>query len=152
MHEVQCKTVNRLRIHSFDRPLMTSLPVERTPPTTQCDLENQFVYRLRSSHGPSPTDTLLVSTSRVTRRFYISEMSSDTDSLVDSAESKAQSSANAKATKDYRFFRSFSVKVDNWPLRKAEQLWRRLRDHKLAGLSPGEFWMLIVLHKPSTSY
>lgn len=36
--------------------------------------------------------------------------------------------------RDYKFFRSFSVKVDNWPIRKAEQLWRRLRDHRLAGL------------------
>ncbi|KAJ4436188.1 hypothetical protein ANN_18818 [Periplaneta americana] len=36
--------------------------------------------------------------------------------------------------KDYKFFRSFSAKVEGWPLRKAEQLWRRLRERKIAGL------------------
>lgn len=69
-------------------------------------------------------------------------MSSDTDSIVESVESgsdgtnaaSGQCAANAK-TKDYKFFRSFSVKVDSWPMRKAEQLWRRLRDHRLAGWS-----------------
>lgn len=36
--------------------------------------------------------------------------------------------------KEYKFFRSLSVKVnDNWPLRKAEQLWRQMRAHKIAG-------------------
>lgn len=36
--------------------------------------------------------------------------------------------------KEYKFFRSLSVKVnDNWPVRKAEQLWRQLRAHKIAG-------------------
>jgi len=35
--------------------------------------------------------------------------------------------------KDYKFFRSFSAKVEGWPLRKAEQLWRRLRERKIAG-------------------
>lgn len=66
-------------------------------------------------------------------------MSSDTDSIVESVESggtNAQSSAtNTKTTKDYKFFRSLSVKVDSWPVRKAEQLWRRLRDNRLAGWS-----------------
>lgn len=38
--------------------------------------------------------------------------------------------------KEYKFFRSLSVKVnDNWPVRKAEQLWRQLRAHKIAGWS-----------------
>jgi len=35
--------------------------------------------------------------------------------------------------KDFKFFRSFSAKVEGWPLRKAEQLWRRLRERKIAG-------------------
>lgn len=35
--------------------------------------------------------------------------------------------------KEYKFFRSLSVKVnDNWPVRKAEQLWRQMRAHKIA--------------------
>lgn len=45
------------------------------------------------------------------------------------------SSIMSENTRDYRFFRSFSVKVDNWPMRKAEYLWHRLRKHRLAGLS-----------------
>lgn len=36
--------------------------------------------------------------------------------------------------RDYKFFRSLSVKVnDNWTVRKAEQLWRQMRTHKIAG-------------------
>lgn len=39
--------------------------------------------------------------------------------------------------KEYKFFRSLSVKVnDNWPVRKAEQLWRQMRNHKIAGIMP----------------
>lgn len=37
--------------------------------------------------------------------------------------------------KEYRFFRSFSAKVEsNWPMKKAEQFWRRLREKKIAGI------------------
>ena len=36
--------------------------------------------------------------------------------------------------KDYKFFRSFSAKVENWPMRKAEAFWRRMREKKIAGL------------------
>ncbi|KAL7287782.1 hypothetical protein TKK_0018161 [Trichogramma kaykai] len=35
--------------------------------------------------------------------------------------------------KEYKFFRSFSAKVENWPMRKAEALWRRMREKKIAG-------------------
>lgn len=35
--------------------------------------------------------------------------------------------------KEYKFFRSFSAKVENWPVRKAEALWRRMREKKIAG-------------------
>lgn len=47
--------------------------------------------------------------------------------------------------REYKFFRSLSVKVnDNWPVRKAEQLWRQMRAHKIAGL-----WLLSAcLHAP----
>jgi len=38
--------------------------------------------------------------------------------------------------KEYKFFRSLSVKVnDNWPVRKAEQLWKLMRTTKIAGLA-----------------
>ncbi|XP_043581086.1 uncharacterized protein LOC122567056 [Bombus pyrosoma] len=37
--------------------------------------------------------------------------------------------------KEYKFFRSFSAKVENWPMRKAEALWRRMRERKIAGSS-----------------
>lgn len=37
--------------------------------------------------------------------------------------------------KEYKFFRSFSAKVENWPMRKAEALWRRMREKKIAGRS-----------------
>lgn len=80
----------------------------------------------------------------------ITDMSSDTDSIVESVDSvctNSQSSvinAATKPTKDsYKFFRSFSVKVDSWPMRKAEQLWRKLRDHRLAGLPC--LWMHVPL-------
>ena len=36
--------------------------------------------------------------------------------------------------KDYKFFRSFSTKVEGWPMRKAEQLWRKMRERKIAGI------------------
>ncbi|GBP22080.1 hypothetical protein EVAR_94119_1 [Eumeta japonica] len=40
--------------------------------------------------------------------------------------------------KEYKFFRSFSAKVENWPMRKAEQLWRKMRERKIAviGFTP----------------
>nr|XP_022901316.1 rho GTPase-activating protein 7 isoform X2 [Onthophagus taurus] len=41
--------------------------------------------------------------------------------------------------KQYKFFRSLSVKVnDNWPVRKAEQIWRQLRAHKIAEIEATE--------------
>ncbi|XP_044256960.1 rho GTPase-activating protein 7 isoform X2 [Tribolium madens] len=41
--------------------------------------------------------------------------------------------------KEYKFFRSLSVKVnDNWPVRKAEQLWRQMRNHKIAEIEAAE--------------
>jgi len=35
--------------------------------------------------------------------------------------------------KEYKFFRSFSSRVEGWSLGKAEKLWRRLREKKIAG-------------------
>ncbi|XP_077301215.1 rhoGTPase activating protein isoform X3 [Arctopsyche grandis] len=40
--------------------------------------------------------------------------------------------------KEYKFFRSFSAKVENWPMRKAEQLWRRMRERKIAEIEASE--------------
>ena len=37
--------------------------------------------------------------------------------------------------KEYKFFRSFSAKVEKWPMRKAEALWRRMRERKIAGMN-----------------
>ena len=36
--------------------------------------------------------------------------------------------------KEYRFFRSFSTKIENWSQRKAEALWRKMREKKIAGI------------------
>lgn len=36
--------------------------------------------------------------------------------------------------KEYRFFRSFSTKIENWPMRKAEAIWRKMRERKIAGM------------------
>ena len=41
--------------------------------------------------------------------------------------------------KEYKFFRSFSAKVENWPMRKAEALWRRMRERKIAGIVKFKF-------------
>lgn len=42
--------------------------------------------------------------------------------------------AEVPEVKDYKFFRSFSAKVESgWPMRKAEQFWRRLREKRIAG-------------------
>lgn len=35
--------------------------------------------------------------------------------------------------REYKFFRSFSQKFENWPKRKAEALWRKMRERKIAG-------------------
>lgn len=35
--------------------------------------------------------------------------------------------------KEYRFFRSFSTKIENWSMRKAEAIWRKMRERKIAG-------------------
>ncbi|XP_055384687.1 rho GTPase-activating protein 7 isoform X2 [Condylostylus longicornis] len=34
--------------------------------------------------------------------------------------------------KEYKFFRSFSQKFENWPKRKAEAIWRKMREKKIA--------------------
>ncbi|EDS27445.1 rho-type GTPase activating protein [Culex quinquefasciatus] len=34
--------------------------------------------------------------------------------------------------REYKFFRSFSAKIENWNVRKAESLWKRMRERKLA--------------------
>jgi len=39
----------------------------------------------------------------------------------------------SNANKEYRFFRSFSTKIENWSARKAEGLWRKMRQRKIAG-------------------
>ncbi|KAE8749848.1 hypothetical protein FOCC_FOCC003316 [Frankliniella occidentalis] len=39
--------------------------------------------------------------------------------------------------KDYKFFRSLSTRAERWPMRKAEQFWRKLRERKIAGISKG---------------
>ncbi|KAL2727183.1 rho GTPase-activating protein 7 isoform X3 [Vespula squamosa] len=47
--------------------------------------------------------------------------------------------ATRRLSKEYKFFRSFSAKVENWPMRKAEALWRRMRERKIAvNTSQGE--------------
>jgi len=38
--------------------------------------------------------------------------------------------------REYKFFRSFSQKFENWPKRKAEALWRKMRERKIAGGFP----------------
>lgn len=44
--------------------------------------------------------------------------------------------------RDYRFFRSFSAKIENWPRRKAEALWRKMRERKIAGTQVNTFiWL-----------
>ena len=35
--------------------------------------------------------------------------------------------------KDYKFFRSFSAKIENWNARKAETFWQKLRERKITG-------------------
>uniref|UniRef100_A0A182IJZ0 Uncharacterized protein n=1 Tax=Anopheles atroparvus TaxID=41427 RepID=A0A182IJZ0_ANOAO len=35
--------------------------------------------------------------------------------------------------REYKFFRSFSAKIENWHIRKAESLWKRMRERKIAG-------------------
>lgn len=35
--------------------------------------------------------------------------------------------------REYKFFRSFSAKIENWPMRKAEAIWRKMRERKIAG-------------------
>lgn len=37
--------------------------------------------------------------------------------------------------KEYRFFRSFSTKIENWSQRKAEAIWGKMREKKIAGIS-----------------
>ena len=48
--------------------------------------------------------------------------------------------------KEYKFFRSFSQKFENWPKRKAEAIWRKMREKKIAG----KYFDLII--KPSSVY
>ncbi|XP_070502714.1 rho GTPase-activating protein 7 isoform X3 [Chironomus tepperi] len=40
--------------------------------------------------------------------------------------------------KEYRFFRSFSTKIENWSQRKAEALWRKMREKKIAEIQAAE--------------
>ncbi|XP_016949965.1 rho GTPase-activating protein 7 isoform X2 [Drosophila biarmipes] len=40
--------------------------------------------------------------------------------------------------REYKFFRSFSQKFENWPKRKAEALWRKMRERKIAEIEAVE--------------
>ncbi|CAF4842059.1 unnamed protein product [Pieris macdunnoughi] len=50
--------------------------------------------------------------------------------------------------KEYKFFRSFSAKIENWPMRKAEQLWRKMRERKIAGHEANGTLKVIFLPPP----
>ncbi|CAH2095167.1 unnamed protein product [Euphydryas editha] len=51
--------------------------------------------------------------------------------------------------KEYKFFRSFSAKIENWPMRKAEQLWRKMRERKIAEMGVlGVMAHFMDKHKP----
>uniref|UniRef100_A0A182NMJ3 Uncharacterized protein n=1 Tax=Anopheles dirus TaxID=7168 RepID=A0A182NMJ3_9DIPT len=55
--------------------------------------------------------------------------------------------------REYKFFRSFSAKIENWHIRKAESLWKRMRERKIAAsgrLYPDHnvYWMML-LARPS---
>lgn len=54
-------------------------------------------------------------------------------SNIGEATSGRTSSRRMSSFKEYKFFRSLSAKVENWPMRKAEALWRRMRERKIAG-------------------
>lgn len=36
--------------------------------------------------------------------------------------------------KEYKFFRSFSAKIENWSARKAESIWQKMREKKISGI------------------
>ncbi|XP_075148117.1 rhoGTPase activating protein isoform X2 [Haematobia irritans] len=40
--------------------------------------------------------------------------------------------------REYKFFRSFSQKFENWPKRKAEAIWRKMRERKIAEIEAVE--------------
>lgn len=45
--------------------------------------------------------------------------------------------------REYKFFRSFSTKVENWSVRKAEGIWRKMRERKIAGKIETILWILL---------
>lgn len=51
-----------------------------------------------------------------------------------SADDSTNNPTRRPSHKEYKFFRSFSAKVENWPMRKAEALWRKMRERKIAGM------------------
>lgn len=52
------------------------------------------------------------------------------------------------STKEYRFFRSFSAKIENWSARKAEAIWKKMRERKIAGKN-AQFSSLNLVHDTS---
>uniref|UniRef100_A0A182T1W7 Uncharacterized protein n=1 Tax=Anopheles maculatus TaxID=74869 RepID=A0A182T1W7_9DIPT len=51
--------------------------------------------------------------------------------------------------REYKFFRSFSAKIENWHIRKAESLWKKMRERKIAEqqqrMPDAERWMLSLV-------
>ncbi|KYM97104.1 Rho GTPase-activating protein 7 [Cyphomyrmex costatus] len=64
--------------------------------------------------------------------------SSSTTSSGNIDQTRKTSGRRMSHFKEYKFFRSFSAKVENWPMRKAETLWRRMRERKIAEIEAQE--------------
>lgn len=75
----------------------------------------------------------MIKINRLSTRIMSTEESSG-DKPANTAEGTGvHHTATRRLSKEYKFFRSFSAKVENWPMRKAEALWRRMRERKIAG-------------------
>lgn len=79
---------------------------------------------------------------KIKRKHSAEEASSfssfNTVTQVDSAKTALPTLARMQrrmsvTIREYKFFRSFSQKFENWPKRKAEALWRKMRERKIAG-------------------
>uniref|UniRef100_A0ABD2W0R3 Uncharacterized protein n=1 Tax=Trichogramma kaykai TaxID=54128 RepID=A0ABD2W0R3_9HYME len=92
----------------------------------RCTRPNTRTYASRMSHDEPRSETPPASQTQQSQQTTADEHGQKQHHY------DRTSSRRMSHFKEYKFFRSFSAKVENWPMRKAEALWRRMREKKIA--------------------
>lgn len=88
-------------------------------------------FRSNTQKSASLLGSPNLTTCRGRRSFRIADLGQATATTTEEEENTMH--RRMSSFREYKFFRSFSAKIENWHIRKAESLWKRMRERKLAG-------------------